>query len=178
VFDLDFPKLLQTVAGGLLAYVALVALLRVSGKRTLSKWNAFDFVVTVAIGSTLATVLVSGQTSLVQGLVGFGLLVVSQRVVAWLAMRHPRFRHWIKSTPRLLLRDGRIDTGALRAERVTEAEVRAAVRASGHGRLEDVAAVVLETDGSVSVISGPQGACGSALEGVRGIEASDGDRSR
>ena len=51
--------LLRTLIVGSLAYMALVFLLRVSGKRTLSKWNAFDLVVTVAFGSTLATALLS-----------------------------------------------------------------------------------------------------------------------
>ena len=167
MFSLDPVTLLNTVVGGLLAYAALVALLRLSGKRTLAKWNAFDLVVTVALGSTLATVLVSGQTSLAQGLAGFALLVLLQRLVAWLALRHPRFRRWIKAEPRLLLKDGRFEQQALVDERVTENEVRAAVRANGYGRLEDVAAVVLETDGTVSVIARERG-LGSAMQGVAG----------
>ncbi|MDP9398666.1 MAG: hypothetical protein M3P96_13010 [Actinomycetota bacterium] len=57
------------VVGGL-AYLALVALLRISGKRTLAKLNAFDLILTVALGSTLATVLL---TLLAQHLVEFGL---------------------------------------------------------------------------------------------------------
>jgi uncharacterized membrane protein YcaP (DUF421 family) len=53
---------------GTLAYFALVLTLRVSGKRTLSKLNAFDLVVTVALGSTLATVLLSKDVALAEGL--------------------------------------------------------------------------------------------------------------
>ncbi len=51
---------------GNLAYVALIIFLRVSGKRTLSKWNAFDFVVTIALGSILASVVVSKDLVLVE----------------------------------------------------------------------------------------------------------------
>ncbi len=57
----------RTVVVGVLAYLALVLLLRVSGKRTLSKMNAFDLVVTVALGSTLATVLLSTSVALARG---------------------------------------------------------------------------------------------------------------
>ena len=67
--------LVRTVVVGTLASLALVALLRLAGKRTLSKWNAFDLVVTVAFGSTLATALLSKDTSLAQGVVAFALLV-------------------------------------------------------------------------------------------------------
>ncbi|MDQ3601244.1 MAG: DUF421 domain-containing protein, partial [Actinomycetota bacterium] len=55
---------------GPLAYAALVAVLRISGARSLSKLNAFDLVVTVALGSTLATVLLNGSVSLAEGVLG------------------------------------------------------------------------------------------------------------
>ena len=66
--------LLRTVVIGFGAYVALVTVLRVSGKRTLSKWSAFDLVVTVALGSAFASALVSKDVSLVQGVVTFAVL--------------------------------------------------------------------------------------------------------
>ena len=65
-FD-DWNGLLRTLVVGILAYIAIVVLLRVTGKRTLSKMNAFDFIVTVALGSTLATVLLSQDVALAEG---------------------------------------------------------------------------------------------------------------
>ena len=67
---------------GTLAYVALVLLLRISGKRTLTKLNAFDLVVTVALGSTLATVLLSKSVALAEGVVALALLVSLQYAIA------------------------------------------------------------------------------------------------
>ena len=64
------------------AYAALVLLLRVSGKRTLSKMNAFDLVVTVALGSTFATVLLSKDVALAEGVLAFALLISLQFAVA------------------------------------------------------------------------------------------------
>ena len=78
--------LLRTLVVGSLAYGALVLLLRLAGKRTLSKWNAFDLVVTVAFGSTLATVLLSKDTTLVQGVLAFGVLVGLQWSLTWLSV--------------------------------------------------------------------------------------------
>jgi hypothetical protein len=57
----------RVVVAGTAAHAALVPLLRVSGKRTLAKLNAFDLVVTVAPGSTLATVLLSESVALAKG---------------------------------------------------------------------------------------------------------------
>ena len=149
----SFYGLLRILVVGPLAYLLLIAILRVSGKRTLAKMNAFDFVVTVALGSTLATVLLSKDVPLSEGLLGFAVLAVLQFAIAWLAQRVSPVEAAIKATPRVLLRNGRIDQAALLDERVTVEEIKAAVRKSSLGDLRDVAAVVLETDGSFSVIS-------------------------
>ena len=67
LFFSGWESLLRTLVVGALTYVVLVAFLRVSGKRTLAKMNAFDLVVTVALGSTLATVLLSKDVALADG---------------------------------------------------------------------------------------------------------------
>jgi uncharacterized membrane protein YcaP (DUF421 family) len=169
-FD-DSWALVRTLVVGVAAYAFLVLLLRVSGKRTLSKWNAFDFVVTIAIGSTLATALLSKTTTLAQGVVALTLLVLLQFGITWLSVRSKALRRWIKAEPTLLLREGRILHDALRSERVTEGELHAALRARGFGRVEDVGAVVLETDGSFSVIGTLGDEPASALVGVVGHPA-------
>ncbi|MEO7723947.1 MAG: hypothetical protein ABIU29_04550 [Chthoniobacterales bacterium] len=68
-YDGWYP-LLTTLVSGVVAYVLLILLLRLCGKRTLSKWNAFDYVVTIALGSTLATILLSKDITIVQGVTG------------------------------------------------------------------------------------------------------------
>ena len=148
----SFYGLLRILVVGPLAYLLLIAILRVSGKRTLAKMNAFDFVVTVALGSTLATVLLSKDVPLTEGLLGFAVLAVLQFAIAWLAQRVSPVEAAIKATPRMLLRDGQIDQAALLDERVTVEEIKAAIRKGSLGDLRDAAAVILETDGSFSVI--------------------------
>lgn len=137
---------------GPLAYGGLILLLRVSGKRTLAKLNAFDLIVTVALGSTLASVLLSKTVPLAEGLTGLILLVLLQYGVAWLSVRSECFSDLVKSEPTLLLRDGVFLDAALQRQRVTRTEVCAALRASGVAEPSRAAAVILETDGSMSVI--------------------------
>jgi uncharacterized membrane protein YcaP (DUF421 family) len=144
----------RTLVVGALSYAALVVLLRVSGKRTLSKMNAFDLVVTVALGSTLASALTSRDVSLAQGVAAFALLIGLQLAITWTSVRFARVGALVKAEPRLLVLRGEPLREALRRERVTEAEVHAAVRAAGMDTLEDAEAVVLETDGSFSVVRG------------------------
>jgi len=136
-----------------LAYAGLIVLLRFSGKRTLSKMNAFDLIVTVALGSTLATILLSKDVPLAEGLLGLGLLISLQYLIAWLSVRSRFVRRLVKSEPTLLFHQGEMLDGALASQRVTPEEIRAAIRTEGFGQMSDVEAVILETDGSFSVIS-------------------------
>lgn len=167
LFD-SWYGLLRVIVVGVLAYCALVAVLRVSGKRTLAKMNAFDFVVTVALGSTLATVLLSKGVALVEGVLAFIVLASLQFIVAWSSRQSETVEKLAKSSPRILLADGEFLEPALREERVTDDEVRAAVRGAGYGDLASVAAVVLETDGSLSVISQAHAGARTAWPGKSG----------
>ena len=138
---------------GVLAYVYLIALVRGFGKRTLSKLNAFDLVVTVALGSTLATILLSNSVALVEGLTALTLLVVLQFGVAFLSVRSERFADMVRSEPTLLLRDGTLCHDAMRRARVTEDELMTVLRANGQSAdPEEAAAIILESDGSFSVL--------------------------
>ncbi len=143
---------LRVALVGTLAYAALVLVLRISGKRTLSKMNAFDLVITVALGSTLATVILSKDVALVEGIVAFALLSGLQFVVTWSSVRSSRIDRLVKAEPTLLFYRGSYLPGQMRSERVVEAEITAAVRQQGIASLEAVEAVVLETDGSFTVI--------------------------
>lgn len=153
VFD-GWAGIGRTVVAGVLGYLALVALLRVSGKRTLSKMNAFDLVVTVALGSTLATIVLSNDVAVAEGVAAYTVLIAMQFVIAWLSVRFPAISRLVKSEPRLLVYQGRLLEAAMRRERVVEAEVLAALRQQGVASLATAAAVVLETDGRFTVISG------------------------
>lgn len=145
---------LRVLVVGVLAYVILLVALRLTGKRTLSKLNAFDLVVTVALGSTLATVLLSKDVALTEGAAAFLVLILLQYAVTWTSVRSRRIRSWVKSEPRLLFRDGEFLEGAMHDERVTRDEVLAAMRQHGHCEPSTIAWVVLETVGSLTVAQG------------------------
>ncbi len=163
-----WTNVLHSLVTGVGGYVALILWLRISGKRTLSQWNAFDAIVTFALGSMLATATLSPTTTLVQGAIAFGIFVALQFVITWLAVRSGVVRRLIKARPTLLVRDGRMLDDVLRRERVTEGEVLAALRDKGLVALSQAHAVVLETSGRFSVIPAPVGDDRSALADVAG----------
>lgn len=134
-----------------LGFIAMMIMLRGSGKRTLSKLNVFDFVFVVACGSVLAATIMSKDTTLVEGIVALGVLVAIQVTLAKIAAHFPAAERVINGEPTLLLSNGKFIDYALKRERVTREEVRAAIREEGVTRVEDVTAVVLENDGTLTV---------------------------
>lgn len=156
IFD-SWSGLGRVLLVGTLAYLALVLLLRASGKRTLTKLNAFDLVVTVALGSTLATVLLSKSVALAEGVLAMALLIFLQFAITWLSVRSSTLQKLVKAEPTLVLHRGVYLDRAMSRERVTREEVLAVLRANGKSEVESVEAVVLETDGSFSVLSSADG---------------------
>ena len=167
-FD-SWPDLMRIVVVAPVAYLGLVAILRISGKRTLAKLNAFDLVITVALGSTLATTLLSSEVAVAEGLLAFLVLVLLQFAITWASVRSEMFRSTVRSKPALLAWQGAAISGTLRTERITEEELEQAVRSSGLAQLIDAVAVILETDGTLSIITKSQGNA-QALERKFGVE--------
>lgn len=163
----SWTGLLRTAGVGVCAYAALIVLLRVSRKRTLSKMNAFDLIVTVALGSTLATILLSPDTPLAQGVTALAVLIFLQFAITWLSVRFKAVDRFVKAEPRLLWHRGEFLQGAMKAERITEGEILQAMRSAGLGSPEEAEAVVLETDGSLSVMQSAGSPASNLLGNVR-----------
>lgn len=163
----SWESLGRTLLIGVLAYFGLIVLLRASGKRTLSKMNAFDFIVTVALGSTLATVLLTKSVALADGLLAFAVLIGLQFAITWLAVRSKTISGLVKSEPALLVYQGQYLPAAMRAQRVTEGEILSVLRQQGISTLAEAAAVIFENDGTLSVVREVAAGPGSVLHDVK-----------
>ena len=137
---------------GIMAYASLILMLRISGKRTLSQMKEFDFIVTVALGSTLASVILSKDVALADGILALALLISLQYLLAYLSVRSTKFSNIISSEPTLLFYKGTFLVKALRKERVTEAEIRSVLRSNQVQSIESVEAVVMEANGKFTVV--------------------------
>ncbi|UHC14327.1 DUF421 domain-containing protein [Methylobacterium currus] len=163
-FD-TWSGLARVMIVGPLAYLALVLFLRISGKRTLTKLNAFDLVVTVALGSTLSSIVLTKSVALLEGVLALATLIALQYLITWSSVRSSLIEGLVKAEPTLLARDGELITGAMRRQRVTRDDVLSALRSEGLDDLSQAAAVVLETDGSISVLEASTG----RTPGVAGV---------
>ncbi len=166
IFFDGWQPIIRTGVIGVLGYISIVFLLRLSGRRTLSKMNAFDFIVTIALGSTLATVLLNKDVSLAQGVLAFAALIGMQYLVTWLCARMDWVRNVVTGEPALLFYQGNYLGDAMKKARVAKNEVQSAVRAAGLESMDAVKAVVIETDGTFNVVKNDGEAKRSSLEGL------------
>jgi uncharacterized membrane protein YcaP (DUF421 family) len=134
------------------AYAVIILFIRISGKRSTSQMNNFDWIVTVALGSILGSTVVLKDVTLAEGLLATGLLLALQFVLTTAVRRSDRVASAIKATPTLLLHNGSFIEEAMSRERISEREILAALREKGVTDTEAVAWVVLENDASFSVL--------------------------
>ena len=153
IFFGGWQSLARIVMVAVPIYTVLLLMLNVMGKHALARTSAYGFVITVALGSALASAVMTTSVTLANGALGIGVLLGLQYVLSTVVSRWRWAERIITEQATLLVRDGRLLHEALRRERVTNAEVLAAVRKQGIDALEKVGAVVLETDGSFSVIA-------------------------
>ena len=147
-----WAELGRVVIVGGLGYVAALLLLRAAGQQALTKMTAYDLLVTIALGSVLATAVLSSQVKLDKAVLGFGLLLGLQRLFAWASERSRWVRNLVNNDPVLLVHKGRIVEGAMKKTNTSLDEIEAALRAEGRASLDGICGMVLETDGSISVI--------------------------
>ncbi|MFN3597326.1 MAG: DUF421 domain-containing protein [Rubricoccaceae bacterium] len=148
-------------------YAAVIALTRLAGLRSFAKMSSFDFAMTVAIGSIVATVTLTRDVSLLRGVAGLAAIYALQIAVGALRTRSRRVERWVGNEPLLLMAGPEVLRDNLRRAHVTEADLRAKLRQAGVARLADVRAVVFETTGDVAVLTGEEPLDPALFAGVR-----------
>jgi len=154
LFD-SWDSVLHTCICALLSYFTLFFFIRIAGKRTLSKLTAFDFVVTITLGSTLSSMML-GKTPLVEGSLVLALMIVLQYLFAFTARKSKTMEKLINSKPVLLYYEGNFLEDEMLREAVTKEEIYAAVRKFRIYNLDEVRAVVMEINGELTVVKGKE----------------------
>lgn len=151
LFFKNWTSLGQVALTTIAAFLVLFLFIRISGKRTLAKFNAFDFVVTVALGSTLAYMMLA-LVPLTEGILVLLLIIGLQYIFARGARISKKMEHLINSSPRLLFYNGEYIEDNMKLEAITIEEVYSMIRQVGIERIDDVLAVVIELNGETSVV--------------------------
>ena len=133
-------------------YIAVVVGLRLSGKREIGQMTVLDFVVLLLLANAVQNAMVGADTSLFGGLLAGGTLLFLNRALALVRMRSPRLSRALVGSPTVLVLHGQMIPDSMRHEGVDEEMLNAALREHGFPDASEVEMVVLETDGSISVV--------------------------
>lgn len=143
---------LMVVLTALGIYATLLLLTRLAGLRSFSKMSSFDFAITVAMGSLIATVILSENPPLLQGMAGLAALFGVQFTVSLLRSRTQTASRVVDNEPLLLMAGSEVLHENLNEARVTESDLRGKLREANVIHLDQIRAVVMESTGDISVL--------------------------
>lgn len=142
----------EKVIRPVLVYLFLVVAVRLAGRRELAQLNSFDLVVLMMLANTVQNATIGNDNSMVGGLIGVSALLLVNYAVTRVLYQHPRLDRVIEGEPVVLVRDGQVLRERLAQQAITEGELMEAIRKQGLGSVDQVAQVVLETGGVISVV--------------------------
>ena len=166
MFFHNWYSVLRIIVISAATYILIVAMLRLLGEQALAKMSAYDLVVTVALGSLLASIPLGTGITVVDGIAAIGTYLLLQQILRWGVKHSKRAERVVRDIPQFMVWDGQFLDQKLKDHNVLKAEVRGAVRRAGLSSISEVLAVILENDGDWSVIPYHEDSDYSVLEGL------------
>ena len=148
----SFDIVVPTIVSAGLIYALIIVYTRIFGLRSFSKMSSFDFAMTIAVGSLLASTAVTKSTTVLQGGVALFSLFFLQTAIAFLRRRISWFSSAIDNQPLLLMHGEQILHDNLRRAHLSESDLHAKLREANVLNYSQVKAVVFETTGDISVL--------------------------
>jgi len=170
IFECSVDDIIRIVGSAVIVYVLIIVYIRILGKRSTSELNNFDWIVTVSVGSIVASTVILKDISVTEGAIGIFILMILQFIITKFMYRSESFREVVKSTPQLLLFEGEFLEKNMKKERILKPEVYAAIRQSGLKSVKQIYAIVLETNSKISIIPNENSEkIGFSLSDVQGL---------
>ncbi len=142
----------EFILRGIIIYVFLIALLRLTGKRQIGQMAPFDLVLLLVLSNAVQNSMNGGDNSVVGGMISAVTLVGLNWLVGILTFRSKTAEALIEGRPELLIHNGRLFEKALQDSKLTRHELMSALREAGCASVEEVRCAMLEEDGNISVI--------------------------
>ena len=136
----------------LIVYVVLVVGLRLLGKRELGQMSVYDLVLIIILGNAVQNAMINNDNTLGGGVVAAFVLLLANRVLNVMIVRSPKVERALVGEPVLIVSDGVVLQGAMDRQGITRDQLEAALREHGYDSLDGIHSVILEVDGSMSVV--------------------------
>ena len=142
----------EFVLRGLIVYLFLILILRLTGKRQIGQMSPFDLVLLLVLSNAVQNSMNGGDNSVVAGLILSITLVVANWITGYITYRSKTADRLIEGIPQILLHNGKIYERALDNAQLTREELMSALRSEDFSDFKNVRSAILENDGSISVI--------------------------
>jgi len=150
MFDMQLPWWEFAVRAGVV-YLVLLAMVRLTGKRTVGQFTPFDLIVVLLLSEAVSGSIAGQDESLTGGLIAAATLLLLNVLIAFASSRSQRIDTLVEGNPVLVGRDGVIYEDVLRRERVTRSDVDKALR-EADCELRDMRLAILEADGVINIM--------------------------
>lgn len=141
------------VLRGVVVYVMVMVLMRLSGKRAVGQFTPFDLVLLILVGNAVQNGINGGDNSLTGAFVMATTLIVLNYLVALATSRSERVEHLVEGVPVVVAHDGKVFRQVLRSQLVSDDDFEEALRNNGLRDVSDVDIALLETNGKISVVA-------------------------
>ncbi len=142
----------EFVLRGVIIYIFLIVILRATGKRQIGQMSPFDLVLLLVLSNAVQNSMNGGDNSVAGGMILSVTLVAVNWLTGQITFLNKKAERLIEGSPQVLIHDGKVYEKALADAQLTRHELMAAIRSEGFSDLTEVRAVILENDGSISVI--------------------------
>jgi uncharacterized membrane protein YcaP (DUF421 family) len=152
MFDTSAVRLVEIMGRVAFVYAALLVLMRVSGRRTMSDVTPMDIMVMLLVSETVSPSLTAGDESLTGGMVAAATLIGLATLLSWIVYRSRTAERLLSGAPAILVRDGRLDERVMRRYLITREDVEMALHQHGMEDLAGVRRAYVEADGEITII--------------------------
>jgi len=150
-FGLTMPWWTFPVRGAV-TYIGLLVLMRLAGNRSFGEMSAFDVAVIALAGGTLRTAIIGDDSGMLGPFLGVAGILATDKLIAWISARSPRFNRLVEGFPSLLIRNGKRDAAALRDQNIPDAALDRALHGAGIETDQDVEIGRLEPNGKITLV--------------------------
>lgn len=136
---------------GLVIYVFLIILLRITGKRQIGQLSPFDLVLLLILSNAVQNSMNAGDNSLIGGMISATTLVIVNYIFGLVTFKSKKLEAIIEGRPQVIIHEGKLFEEVMNDAKLTQLELDACLRHAGYFALKDVKLAILENNGTVSV---------------------------
>lgn len=150
MFDISVPWW-ELIVRGIVVYMFLIIVLRLTGKRQIGQLSPFDLVLLLILSNAVQNSMNAGDNSLVGGLITATTLIAANYIVGLITFKSKKLEEFIEGRPQVLIHDGKLFEEVMNEAKLTRHELDSTLRQSGYFEIKEVKLAILENNGRVTV---------------------------